>query len=611
MIRIYVGDILLDGSETIQITYKKADIAELKSRFVTSTNQIKLPITKTNSLVFDLVNFTKAKKPITKMCRIEDEGVTILPSATITLVRVRDKMECQIYETEKDFFDGIKDLTLVDSNFSLTGIRFDATGRDNLRFISSNWNIAAPAMSFGKATSFNKDFLLPVFSYQQILKGIFTLNGYSIDSSLNTILDSTYRLGIPFGKDKLEYSEKIKQYIFATGRNSALQNYTVSAKISLDEIQDSPYGIYDASGQDILIPSAGGGVTTDYLALDVEVRIKITASGVVGNQWRIDLVRNRSSVETVLASSETFTMPAVTLIVDRVFSVKGTPLRAGDEVYPKWVRVSGTPTAQIQPNGCTMSAIVTTTLYLDNIIPRFALPEISCLDVLRDFTVRFGVIYKVIDNVLYGKTIQQILTDRHLAVDWTNKFVKQDEVNMNTSYQKNNYFNYDNQKDVGTNGQGNLLANELESERELFKTIFKTSTDFNLQALLETYDSTSVDVYDIKEEVGNRLLTIRDKFIDEIDLTYNVTARGDYDCAFFTSGQSENTGFQYFLNTFYSALQDSLQNAKIVERYYDLNALDVQKYDPFLLVYDNGEYFWINEIRYNPGKISKVKMLKL
>jgi hypothetical protein len=42
MIRIYVGDTLLDGSETIQITYKKADIAELKSRFVTSTNQIKL-----------------------------------------------------------------------------------------------------------------------------------------------------------------------------------------------------------------------------------------------------------------------------------------------------------------------------------------------------------------------------------------------------------------------------------------------------------------------------------------------------------------------------------------------------------------------------------------
>ena len=91
MIRIYVGDTLLDGSETIQITYKKADIAELKSRFVTSTNQIKLPITKTNSLVFDLANFTKAKKPVTKMCRIEDEGVTILPSATITLVRVRDK----------------------------------------------------------------------------------------------------------------------------------------------------------------------------------------------------------------------------------------------------------------------------------------------------------------------------------------------------------------------------------------------------------------------------------------------------------------------------------------------------------------------------------------
>jgi hypothetical protein len=130
---------------------------------------------------------------------------------------------------------------------------------------------------------------------------------------------------------------------------------------------------------------------------------------------------------------------------------------------------------------------------------------------------------------------------------------------------------------------------------------------------LPAYDSTSTSITDTKNDIPLTLVKLRNRdSLTEPSKTYNATPRTDYLIAYFDDSLYESTGFEYYLSNYYSILEDSLQNNKVVKRFYNLTEKDIYEYDPFKMIFDNGEYYLVNKIEnFVPGQLTRVELFRV
>jgi len=277
--------------------------------------------------------------------------------------------------------------------------------------------------------------------------------------------------------------------------------------------------------------------------------------------------------------------------------------------------------------------------------------EILQSDFLRDFLVRFGAFFRIVNNDIEVVTYEQILNDTTVAVDWTNKRVKNKKDIVQYTWSGlskiNNFLYRDIENLTGTNnlnrGNGFLtVSNEnIDDNTDIYTSLFDQPNIVN--NLLEKIDGAAATVvYGVTCSIWESLPVsftfdvapkpmiafLEAKHSNEDAVIYNGSSRTDYLVARFMPNDDlasptvrslswQRTLFNPndcgFLTDYYSSIQRLLSGGLISTTHeYLLNDIDINSLDVLTPVFDDGNYYLINKVNnYVSGKTTRVELLKI
>lgn len=618
---IYVGDNILDikPGQVITISVKNIEIGDLTSRFVSYSNNVKILWTENNLNALGLINSENSRSLTPYQLntgKVIQNGIEIIPDSTL-IIRNSNKKEAtiNIYENAYDFFKQINGLKLTDIN-PISDSAWNASDIDSARTNTSG--IVSVLIYYGyDSNAYNSSYFLPSFYYHTLITSILEHTGLSLSGSILT--DARFTdLVVPFPGDQFKYPNSLIDGSSAKGTSPGQSVGSPSIAVGVIMNLNADYGNIVA-GEYIH--------ETDYVSAYISASISVSSiSWFSATLTFARIIRLRSSVETTLATSSNITSPTTSGTF--IFNAGTVLLEDEDRIYVKFFSdSSSSPTVSFTVDTTsTLEIIPTTTVSRDLISWNNLWPEIDCSELIKDFFVRFGIIPKLRANTLYLKTFEEICSDRAGAIDWSAKRVNsnQDQIDFTLGYAQNNYFDYQDSDDVlqPELGRGNLeVENEVVADaKSIYQSPFANTqlkTDLNDRtfrlAYIPVYDSTSTDISHFKIEPGLRLLTSRARAGAESTVSFNGTPRSDYRIGTFVdSVQTKDTGWEYFLAQFYSALSSSLQLNKVIVKQFNLTEIDILNYDPHKMVWDGEGYYIINKIsNFVPGRITSVELFKI
>lgn len=460
------------------------------------------------------------------------------------------------------------------------------------------------------------DVYLPSHWYKDLIFNTITDQGYSSTSDIlsNDIL---LRLVLPFSKDDLKYTGLFNKCREVKARLSAPQTLTVDGNVIFDEIVTKDlYGYYDptdgyySQNNDYeyeIDPSSD--TRSFYSKFNASIEVLVNSGSAI-----IQLLSQGDGVldQSILSAPGRYT---VNLSVNKfgATSSKGYNMASGDTVSVY----------------CDLTAANITILrgefwnYVDGInqdeTPLFyaceLLPEIKKKDLFKDLFLRFGIIPKEKNRILYFKTFEEVISDKITAIDWTDKHDTSfdDDISYDDEYVQNNYFRYPSNDEFYNDAttKGNIICDNatLETEQDLYESIFNGSLDILVGDNVNYVYCGYIPIWDVPptayptednnpfdHQPGLRLMVLRDKEAAESDIKFDGNSRSDYKVANFVLPNENYLNWQGFLDEHYPSLANAIRQNKSIVRRYNLNEDDIAKLDPHKLMYDNGSYFIINRV---------------
>lgn len=599
---VYINDIEIDlkPNTVVSINLQRLDIGDLSKNYLSFTNTIKAPATNKNNVAFGFANIEKSSGTtqynILPSKVASPNGYEFFVGNAIISRFQNDEYEINIYENFISLisFLGDKDLTTLSWPLQWwTNADIDAA-----RLSTSNF--VAPLLNWGTSSVYQIDRYLPSFYYGDLLKNILQLTGYSLSGAILSSTDLTDLICTPFGRFRYKdpYQKTTKP------SNDYFQFLTVSGSYDIAfPTENLPYGGMIAN----LKVTVGLGV--DFTKnINSNSNITLSVKGSLVSTWTLANYTNDTSGTFVFNLSNINLIAAQTLLLNVFYNE--------DPLYP-------TDQVLVQVNQFLTKIEVVES---SDIINRSGIQwnrlalNVRLLDIVKDFFVRFGIVFKTDGNTLVLRTLEDICTDTAKAVDWTNKRVNTngDSINFKTNYGQNNNFLYNDKANNNLLGSGALsIANStLKSTVDFFTSIFGNSNRWNGTGYgvmsIPVYDATSTGIGDTKNDGYFAIGTLKNR-TNESDITFNSTPRNDYRLAYFVDLlQNKDTGFQYFINKYYATIGRALQTNKVCTYTYLLTEQDIANYDPHRMVFDNGSYYLINKIsNFIPGRLTRVELFKI
>jgi len=379
--------------------------------------------------------------------------------------------------------------------------------------------------------------------------------------------------------------------------------------------------MYSTSAYEATIPAVAG-LTGTFMKITGSMRFVFSAFWPAGpgggDLFTVQLQRDRGGMVTPIVTLN-LTEAAYPAGGDASTGAVQVFFQAADKIYME-VLGSNNNLLEVTYTTVTNFTLTTNTTIGPFIVWNKILPDISLTDLIRDFSVRFGIVFKQVGNVLHMKTLQEIITDTINAVDWTSKRVNthKDVTSFTSEYAQVNEFLHSDLIDDPLVGRGtiDIISTALAPIKTIFTSALGNSITgpvgvYNV-ATIPVYDATSTALDTFASSPGLRVLTLKAR-TTETAITFNAIARTDYRLAYFLDTEkAKDTGFKYFLSQFYADLGRSLQRTKMKDHYYNLSEQDVADYDPHKLIYDNGSYYIVNKIfTFVSGKVSKVNVFRI
>lgn len=633
MIRLFVEDqeVYLKKGSQISLTVKKIDLNNLASRYISYTNTFSAQKNKENEALFQLASFENSNSSTvySKLnCRLLSNGLEILSGVCFVKLDV-DFYKITVYDQDISYFDTIKDMKLNQLGY-ITNTGWLDANKDSLRTSASQ--IISAVVHYGSSTlaNYNKLYHLPCFYYKDAINAILNQNGFI--ASGNILNDATLaKLVFTFPFEEFVYPKSNGEpYEFLVSKTATSQSASIApgngAVVVFDEdngttLCSNNIRTYQGSGKifskttnKAKIPTVNAGVVT--MRYNCNIFFSITSYGGAG-AFKCNIMQNNTVLVSTSfnnvshPSGSTYTATLATGDVN---------LLANDEIYVQFI--GDTTSANIVLlNGnvtyfqSTFNDVVDLTLVKWNAL----LSETKCSDFLKDFFTRFGVVPKIVGNNIYLKTLNEIITDVSSALDWTSKRASEADINFDLSYGQSNYFLYQSNSDFKDKDYGSgvlTTANRsLPVRKDIYKSIFTNSYNYVIgsvsAAWVNIYDSTSTSIIDFKNEVGIRLLKLRDKKAAEPNIIFDAIARSDYKVGSFLDANEDNT-FRFYMENYYALFGAALFNTKVVVRKYNLTEVDILGYDPHKMIFDNGSYYIVNKINnFVEDNLTEVELFKV
>lgn len=624
---ILVNDSPLDllPDSVISTTIQRLDIAQLSTRYISRTNQFKVPRTKNNEAIFRLSGNDKIVSTVPYSylpCKLIESGVEVIPDAKLKLISTdKDSYTIQILENMADIFTQIRG-KFLNELYTIPDSAWDAAGIDTARTNTSG--IVSALMSWGKSgVVYQVNYFLPCFYYSTFVNKVLQSTGLTVTGSVLSGTDYT-SLVIPYWGGSFTYPKNLVDdfYDKATGSGTTGGAGWGTQDIFVTTTQN---GLWSISSDSYSLPLSTLSTANIDFAVTMSLTSVVWSAGTTAGRYWLELVRTRSGTPTTVyttdgtsnvnyaATSGTITASATSVQVNY----------STDTV--KWVLKAAATGGTTSLNSASYSysnstATAQTTVTRTLVSWNALLKELDCTKLIEDFFNRFGIVPKQTGNTLELKTIQDILTDTSGSVDWSAKRVGYDEnTNYSINYAISNNFDYTDSTLVNTPelGRGTItISNAIDKLRTLFQSVFETCvtlffSGYNQLAQIPVYGTTSTGIDTFENPPGIKVLMTRAR-TTESSVTFNATARTDYRLAYFIDGTAtSDAGFKYYLNKYYPLFTSAIQNTKIITRTYNLTELDIANFDPHKMIWDNG-YFLVNKItNFVPGRLTTVELFKV
>jgi hypothetical protein len=589
----------LDPKTSIAWTIQRVDIGDLSKNYASFSNTIKASDSENNNRIFQhakLDNSAGVVQYTFQDCKVVQNGIeTIVGKAqltgfdgtTYTLV-IYDSIVSLL-----SFLDG-KDLSNVDYGAS----SWAASAIDTARLSTSDF--IAAVMNWGRSSIYEVNYFLPCYYYHSLIQKIFTLGGYSLSGAILSNTDYTDLVCTPITAFKYKDG-----YSKTTKPTADTNNFGLNATTTITiPFATNPIPYRTRSNIKMTV-----GITINWVSRNPSSTsyVQFYVYGfLVGTFVTSTNYTTNQSATIIFTANDVDTITSQTLGIKILFSK--------DAGYPDVVDVQTNQVASSIEVIDTLN-VVRTEVYWQKLANNKQLK-----DIVKDFFVRFGLVYKIVDNTVYLKTLEDICTDTGSAIDWTLKRVdkKKSIIEFKTNYAQSNYFLHEDEAKDKFLGSGILaIANTtLTAVKDFFTSVFAnvkrwTGTGYEVMSS-PVYDSTSTGIDDVKNEAPLMIGTLKAR-TTEAAITFNASARTDYKLAYHADAtQVKDSSFRYFLSRYYAALSNALQKNKICKYQYNLNETDIANYDPHKMIFDNGSYYLINKIKnFRSGKITEVELFKI
>jgi hypothetical protein len=632
---IYIDDQLIDLPDRVRLgmTFQFYDVGAIQSRFANYTNRFEVPKTNVNKTIFGNADRVESLSliPYKKLpARIVLRGKQIVKNGLAIIKEASDVFQIEIYSNTFGFFDAVGEKTLDQLN--LREFDYYSGAPDTMiKYPWLNYSFLDP-----DADTMNyKGSELASMSYKTFIQEIFKQNGYEASGNIldDPKLERMYIAGCGFKPRSAEFTRP-KEFEARRTAGSVFAATTTYQKVNLTEIIKASEWYDGTNTYTVEDPMGGlyGGVwfVFDAFALVDIASVTTTSGTVLGVDIR--LFSNTGAYPFAGGTgAQIVNLEISERAQDAGVLTGGGPVagQEGVQLYLE-IRVSGLPgtTADIEFNQVRLWNKVLDTraenegiLYID---AASIAPQIKQKDLLRDFFTRFGVIAKEGPNsTMILKTVDEVIVDKHLAVDWTNKrdSTRPDSVGFDyRAYEQNNYFKYNVDDDdlAEDTGEGIIVIDneQLAIDKTIYSSIFQAcatskqgneTSGFIYGAFIPVFDDPDDEN---GQAPGLRLVMIRDRRPEEPEEAGGIE---DYEVAYFIDpAEPYDCGFQDFIDAHYKYFSQSLQRIKAVTRFYYLTPDDIEKLDQHRLVYDHGAYYLLEKVKdFKFGNLTQVNLFKV
>lgn len=478
---VYIEDQLLDLSDdNISITINGYDFNNPTTRSVNFSSTFKGPFSDNNILLLGYSNNLNSLtvKPYRFLpCKYMVEGIEHLSEGLLQITKSDNSFSFVIFDSQKSLFDTIQDVKLNTLTYLTNGPYKNA---DINSFVTATTGIVSPVIDWGVATiaSIQPDYYLPTWFYHDLVRESLGYTGLTLEGDILSHTDFT-DLVIPFSRDAWEYPIESREQWAFYAINSFNTVTTVTVKIGVSHVvTQGSLNLFDPPSYSLQMPNLGA--TGNYITYHLKGSIRYTSTGAPGNSFYFRMVVLRAAAEITIAEKlETMVAPGGggEFVLESDFN-----LQDDDEVYLKYYTNSGSPTVTI--TNVIFQGENTGRIHDNWVFFNYLLPDMTMGELINDFTNRFGIIYRQVNEVLICKTLQEVMLDRSNSLDWTDKRVKDiDPIDFKVNYAQSNSFEYANGvEDNETLGFGYLtIDNEtLDTEETLFSSPFENSVLNNL-----------------------------------------------------------------------------------------------------------------------------------
>lgn len=460
-------------------------------------------------------------------------------------------------------------------------------------------------------------YYIPLVSYKQIINKIFSDAGFSTSYMMQ---DSDFfdKLYISFSKSTYSYPQRlIDKMLFnasADGTQHIVSNNTTKQDIEFSLVNSQgSYEWYDGLSQYTIpaIPYNVGVTVKARIIVDI-----IFSLGTTG----VEFFFNVDGVTQTLADSIPFA------IADRyVLTFESNFITAGlsiKEFKLSVARAAGVGSVTLDiVEGQFWVEIDKDAFGVIN-LSALVLPTVTQKSFITDFFMRFAILADEKNGVMTMAEMEKIISNKIDVVDWTNKrdTSKQEAIKfIGKGYAQENVFTDIENPDVVIQGANETLY--VDNETLDFKRIYYQS----IMSAVEQNNNNGMQLcrvpfFDLTHDDGlgdypanPRLFYLRDKKDGDSTIKYNGSTKTTYYVAVYNDPSvPKNTTWKYFIGKYYPSLQESINKAKFVTRYYFLDDMDISNLNKFKLVYDNNQFFLINKLsNYVSGKVTKAELFKV
>ena len=614
-------DLKLAPNGRVNLNLRINDIGNISDRNSSFSNTISIPNISHNREIFDGVGImgSRSSSPYTKVpCQYLQDGITIIREGYLQITDINEEeIKIVLYEGVLDLAQSLEGLYLKDLGL-LTQYNHTLTDAVYLASFSKTDGYVYCYADFGvdtlvePASGYPVEYQPPSLYAHNIFEDILTEAGYTFEGNIFSDADYLSLLAAPTnGTDVTITPPTI----------TTLSTYDTG---SLDEdvIGDISSESYDLTFILNTLTNAGislndaNTVSVDFTgALEVTMsstyQVEFGSINCVVRKNGNPILNFTSDSETLVSGEERSTTIQVTsgdIITYQVTGIKEVDTDIAD--YRLQFSLDNLFTFKQVAGG-------------QNVVMSELFGEFLQSNFIKEIMQRYALIVAkdTFDpKKLIFKTMDELISEKSLAEDWTSKLVKIKNTNYAVQgYAKVNYLNHKYDKDIEVfdfDGMLEVDNEHLEKEKNLLTSI---STIRNVSFTVGGENVYLVPLYEIKKVNGtdtrvpkkagitlfkkNTVAATIDYSISGVDLSTltNIPFIGFTDVS-----------YQYYVDNYYQGIKSLLDNNKRLPVEVYLTKAELAELDFLRLKYlkQTGKYYYLNSVR-SRGGVSTAELIEI